>query len=446
MRPIDRKEPTLAQNANTKPERPRKAVRVEQRVDLNPERTQHPSFLQSEMPQKDAQSQSQYLHADVKPRNEEQAQRIREAELRQKEAQLRAQEKALKEQAEWLALRQSEERMAHEIFSGSVEPDAQTSTAAKPEEPNIKMLGGVSFEAQEALFSQDRPRLQLKDPAPSKVSYRWQRLLLTPLFRAFLRTGVPILGLFVIGLYLLSNDQLKNDVTTRLSEARQSVQERPEFRIDLMHIEGASPNLAGIIRETAALRFPISTFELDLDSLRLRLEKLDGVKAARLQLSSGGVLNVKIDEREPVILWRNEKGLFILDMDGQRAGVATTRLDHKELPVVLGAGADQHVPEALGILQTAGPVENRVRGLMRIGERRWDLFLDRSQVIKLPEQNAVAALERILALHAVDQLLDRDITVFDFRDADRPVLRLSDQENARLRDVKSIKLHSEEAQ
>ena len=39
-----------------------------------------------------------------------------------------------------------------------------------------------------------------------------------------------------------------------------------------------------------------------------------------------------------------------------------------------------------------------LRGLVRVGDRRWDLVLDRNQKIMLPEQNAPAALERLIAL------------------------------------------------
>ena len=61
------------------------------------------------------------------------------------------------------------------------------------------------------------------------------------------------------------------------------------------------------------------------------------------------------------------------------------RLRRPDLPLIAGEGAEQHVPEALALLAETGPVATRVRGLVRVGERRWDLVLDRDQVVKLPE-------------------------------------------------------------
>jgi cell division protein FtsQ len=61
-----------------------------------------------------------------------------------------------------------------------------------------------------------------------------------------------------------------------------------------------------------------------------------------------------------------------------------------------------------------------------MGERRWDLVLDRGQVVKLPELDPVLALRRAMALDKAESLLARDLTVVDLRDPSRPMLRLSE--------------------
>jgi hypothetical protein len=49
------------------------------------------------------------------------------------------------------------------------------------------------------------------------------------------------------------------------------------------------------------------------------------------------------------------------------------------------------VPEALALVAAARPAVPRLRGLVRMGERRWDLVLDRDQRILLPETRARCA-------------------------------------------------------
>jgi len=119
-----------------------------------------------------------------------------------------------------------------------------------------------------------------------------------------------------------------------------------------------------------------------------------------------------------------------------RVAEIDSRLRRPDLPLIAGTGADRQVPEALALLGEARPVAERVRGLVRVGERRWDLVLDRGQVVKLPEAEPVAALGRVMALNAADDLLKRDLTVVDMRDGRRPMLRLTPHavaELARLR-------------
>jgi cell division protein FtsQ len=101
------------------------------------------------------------------------------------------------------------------------------------------------------------------------------------------------------------------------------------------------------------------------------------------------------------------------------------RGDRGDLPLVAGDGADGATPEALAILDAASPIAARLRGLVRMGDRRWDLVLDRDQRIQLPAKNPVAALERLLALDQAEVLLARDILTIDLRQEQRPVLRLA---------------------
>ncbi len=60
-----------------------------------------------------------------------------------------------------------------------------------------------------------------------------------------------------------------------------------------------------------------------------------------------------------------------------------------------------------------------------MGERRWDLVLDRDQVIRLPEQEAAMVLARVMAMQVAEGLLERDLMVVDMRDPRRPMLRLT---------------------
>ncbi len=76
-----------------------------------------------------------------------------------------------------------------------------------------------------------------------------------------------------------------------------------------------------------------------------------------------------------------------------------------------------------------------MRAVVRMGERRWDVVLDRGQRILLPTQTPIRAFERVIALDQAQDLLARDVSVIDMRNTARPTIRLNEQAVAELRRV-----------
>jgi cell division protein FtsQ len=114
------------------------------------------------------------------------------------------------------------------------------------------------------------------------------------------------------------------------------------------------------------------------------------------------------------------------------------RGDRADLPLIAGEGADRAAPEALQILLSAGPLLPRIRGLVRMGDRRWDIVLDRDQRILLPTEQPIRALERLIALDQAQDIMARDLVAVDLRQQDRPALRLAPYALVEARRVRGI--------
>lgn len=270
-----------------------------------------------------------------------------------------------------------------------------------------------------------RPRR--RDPAPSRWSYRLHRLWLTPVVRRVLRVGVPGLGLFLVTTLFLADADRRASLTNAVTALREKFEARPEFQVSLVAIEGASTELADAVRAKLALALPQSSFDIDLDAARERAEALDAVRTAELRVRSGGVLQVIITERDPVAVWRMPGGLTLIDETGHRVAGLAARSDRPDLPLIAGEGADKAVAQALDILAAAQPLIPQLRGMVRMGDRRWDLVMDRNQRVLLPAQDPVRAVESLIALDAAQDILARDIVAIDLRSDIRPSLRLSPQ-------------------
>ena len=273
-----------------------------------------------------------------------------------------------------------------------------------------------------------------RDPAPSRWSYRWHRLWLTPAFRGFVRMGLPVLAVaLAMGLWLHDADR-RAAIVGLWDDVNGAFRSRPEFMVSLMSVEGASPVLADSIRRALDIDLPASSFEIDLAAARVVIEAFDAVERADLRILPGGILQVDVTERQPAVLWRETpQTLWMLDAAGHRIARLTARGLRADLPLIAGVGAAEAVPEAMTLFAAADPIGARVRGLIRMGERRWDLVLDRDQRILLPAEDPVRALEAMLALHAAQGLLARDLQAVDLRDPDRMTVRLAPGVTERLR-------------
>lgn len=264
-----------------------------------------------------------------------------------------------------------------------------------------------------------------RDPAPTRMAYRMQRLWLTPLFRVCVRVGVPAFLTSFSVLLFLSSESRRDALMAQVDSVRETVESRPEFRVSLLQVNGASPSLDAAIRDRLELKLPMSSFDIDLEASRARIAQLDAVATVEMAVMSGGVLEVRVTERQPRVIWRQGEDLDLLDETGRRVARIPTRADRPDLPVIAGDGAGEAAAEALRIIAAAGPVTPRLRGLVRVGDRRWDVVLDRDQRILLPAQDPVRALERLLALDKAEDLLNRDILTVDLRNRQRPTLRLA---------------------
>ena len=265
------------------------------------------------------------------------------------------------------------------------------------------------------------------DPAPSRWSYRYQRVMLTPLYRRLLRVGIPFCLSFGIATAYLSDAKVQQSLVLGYLDLRQQVQSRPEFMVKLLAVEGASEVVADDIRMTFPYALPLSSFDMDLDAVRVAVEEIPAVKTAAVRLRQGGVLDVQVTERQPAALLRTTSGLMVVDGEGVVIDIAQVRGDHPDLPVLTGEAAERSVSEALEIRAVAGPLADRMRGLVRMNARRWDVVLEGDVRIMLPELGAVRALERVIVLDQAQDILERDIVAEDMRLPERPTLRMKER-------------------
>ena len=100
-----------------------------------------------------------------------------------------------------------------------------------------------------------------------------------------------------------------------------------------------------------------------------------------------------------------------------------SRNDRKDLPLIVGTGGNHQVKEALEIYQLLSIYLNEIRGLIRIGERRWDIIFKNNKRIKLSEKYPKRSLRNFLSSDKSYLISSNDFVIIDLRFTNKIILR-----------------------
>ena len=262
------------------------------------------------------------------------------------------------------------------------------------------------------------------DPAPSIISYRLMRFMLTPRLRLILTLGIPSLVIICGTLVLLLNINLHENIEALKKEVKRALVERPEFMIKVASVDGASDELAHEIREIMPLDFPVSYFDLDIKYLHKVLNDIPAVASAAIKVTVSGVLQINISERIPAFIWRKDDVISVIDEKGEFIRLATSRLDYPELPLVIGEAANLSIADISSLMEDNQYFLKEVRAFVRVGERRWDLVLDNNLRIMLPQTEFLAAFDRLMLMSQSGSLFSNQLSSIDMRLVERPTVRV----------------------
>jgi cell division protein FtsQ len=273
--------------------------------------------------------------------------------------------------------------------------------------------------------------LRRPGPAPPPLRYRLKRLWRRRAVRRAVTVQGPAVVLAVAAALVFSDARVHAALGAQVSAFRTALTARPEFAIRRVEITGASPTVEAEMRAALFDVIGASSLAVDAAALRRRMERLGWIAGASVSLEAPDLLRIAARERVPAAVWRIDGELWLIDRQGAQITALFSRNEYPRLPLLAGQGAEAAVPEALDVLAAAGPLRGRVRGLVRLGARRWDVVLDRDMTIRLPmahpgasEGAPAAAMRRAVAMHRRDGVMDRDILALDLRVPHLPTLRL----------------------
>jgi cell division protein FtsQ len=168
-----------------------------------------------------------------------------------------------------------------------------------------------------------------------------------------------------------------------------------------------------------------SLIGFDADKAKQLLENLDWVSAATVQRHFPNQLEISVTERVPFAIWQRDGSYYVIDQSGSAmSNVTPGQLEG--LLLVTGEGAQFAAQELVNQLEVTPNLLLRVKAAARVGQRRWNLYLDNGITIQLPERDVEAALARLDALDTSQQLLSKGIRNVDLRLSGRVIVGVAE--------------------
>ena len=260
----------------------------------------------------------------------------------------------------------------------------------------------------------------------SRVNYRLERLWLTPIIRGLIRYGIPVFLIIIICCAYFSKSDNLDILKVSWREFRENIKNRPEFLINLIKIDGVNHRISNEIRSVMNLDLPISSYDFDLENIKSKVQLMNIVETANLFIADN-IIHVEILERKPSIVWQNNDNFEILDANGISISSVNSRHKHLNLPLIAGQGANKHVKEALFIYHHNSIFSEQLIGLVRVGNRRWNMDLINNRRVMLPSEGVNKALKKMIELNLVYKFSSKNFNVLDFRNINRVIIRKNNE-------------------
>ncbi len=186
------------------------------------------------------------------------------------------------------------------------------------------------------------------------------------------------------------------------------------FGVNEVHLSGAKRTAPQDILTALGFHMGQSIFGADVHEARDRLLQLEWVKTADLRRRFPDDITVAITEKQPFALWHTPEGTFVVERNG---AVITNKnvTEFADLPRLIGLGAPEAAADLVDAIPQHRAIAARLKGMQRVGERRWNLVLDDNVVVQLPEKNWHKELTTLENMIVDKGILERDVSQIDLR-------------------------------
>ncbi len=160
------------------------------------------------------------------------------------------------------------------------------------------------------------------------------------------------------------------------------------------------------------------TYSVNLDTINARILSVPGVQKSAVRRLPNGNLSVNVSLYTAIALWTDGVSYFPLSADGTIVNTPTETRDSTH--IVFRGPVPKDISE---ITDAAHKLFGILDYIEWIENRRWNLHTMNGITIKLPEHNAISAINSLVSMNQTHHILNRQISIIDMRDDARILIK-----------------------
>jgi len=196
------------------------------------------------------------------------------------------------------------------------------------------------------------------------------------------------------------------------------------FSLNEVYVYGRNNTESQRLLEQIQLKKGDSILKYSPDEIRENIKQISWVKDVVVQRKLPDSIFISIEERKPIALWQHRQKHYLVDADGVIISDKNIQ-NYTHLPVVVGSDAPRHAPQLLSLLDQLPDFKKRIAAITWVGERRWNLLVDKTIEVKLPEKDPEGALKQLIRVLSNPKIDFTQVKSIDLRQTNQVSLRMS---------------------
>ena len=160
-------------------------------------------------------------------------------------------------------------------------------------------------------------------------------------------------------------------------------------------------------------------FDINLFKIHNNLLLNEWIETVIIERTLPNSIKIQIVEKKPMAIWQTKSGYKLITKEGSIISIANSSFFNKNLPIIIGEGANNDAFRILQILRKNPDLYDNVWSISYINKRRWNVHFKQGLIALLPRKKIYAGWSKIDFLQKKYKILDIGLTEIDIRNKDQ---------------------------